>query len=381
MSWIEKQKNILDFTLSSLFRRKGKNTALIVVYSLVIFSLASVIFFTHAIKQEASFILKDAPEIIVQRLVMGRHDLIPVGYMDKIREIRGVQSVKARWWGYYYDPTNGANYTLMVREDLPHSPGDIAVGNGVARNLLVKEEGDIHGIIPFKTYDGSYHFLKIREILPSDSELVSSDLILVAKEDFKTIFSVSEAYATDLVLKVRNPNEISTVATKIARLLPDTRTILREEVLNTYDAVFDWRGGMIVVIVSVAVLAFIILAWDKATGLSVEEKREIGILKALGWETSDVLLMKSWEGGVVSLSSFLSGVLLAYLHIFLPSSAVFEPALKGWSVLYPDFTLTPFLGAYQVATLFFLTVIPYTVATIVPSWKAATIDPDSVMRS
>jgi ABC-type lipoprotein release transport system permease subunit len=55
--------------------------------------------------------------------------------------------------------------------------------------------------------------------------------------------------------------------------------------------------------------------------------------------------------------------------------------LKGWSVLYPDFRLTPFLSVYHVATLFFLTVIPYTVSTIVPSWRAATIDPDSVMRT
>ena len=69
------------------------------------------------------------------------------------------------------------------------------------------------------------------------------------------------------------------------------------------------------------------------------------------------------------------------MHIFFTSSVVFEPALKGWSVLYPDFSLTPFINAYQVAVLFFLTVVPYTVATIVPSWRAATIDPDSVMRN
>jgi len=72
---------------------------------------------------------------------------------------------------------------------------------------------------------------------------------------------------------------------------------------------------------------------------------------------------------------------LAYAHIFLFSSIIFEPALKGWSVLYPAFKLTPAISADQIATLFFLTVIPYTVATIVPSWRAATIDPDSVMRS
>lgn len=377
MRWIEKQKNILDFTLSSIIRRKGKNMALIVVYTLVIFLLASVMFFTYSIKQEATQLLRDAPEIIVQRLVMGRHDLIPVSYRDEIEKIWGVQSVKHRLWGYYYDRTNGANYTLMVSEDNPVAPGEIVVGNGVARSLLAKKSG----IIPFKTYNGSYLFLEIKDILSADSELVSSDLILVGEEDFRKIFAVSDGYATDLVLKVRNPNELDTIATKITEIFPDTRPVLRKEILSTYDAVFDWRGGMIVVILSVAVLAFVILAWDKATGLSAEEKKEIGILKALGWETSDVLLMKCWEGVVVSLSSFILGVLLAYVHVFFASSVVFAPALKGWSVLYPDFRLTPFLSAYQVATLFFLTVIPYAVATIVPSWRAATIDPDSVMRT
>ncbi len=130
-----------------------------------------------------------------------------------------------------------------------------------------------------------------------------------------------------------------------------------------------------------AVLAFIIVSWDKASGLSAEEKKEIGILKAVGWETTDIILMKFWEGAVISLSSFLAGILLAYVHVFFTPAILFEPVLKGWSVLYPEFRLVPFIDSYQVATLFSLTVVPYTVATIIPSWHAATIDPDSVMRS
>jgi ABC-type lipoprotein release transport system permease subunit len=170
------------------------------------------------------------------------------------------------------------------------------------------------------------------------------------------------------------------VADKVRRLLPDTRPILKEEILRTYSAIFDWRGGLLLIVFSAAALAFAIFAWDKATSLSMEERREIGILKAVGWETSEVLAMKSWEGVIISLSAFLVGLIFAYGHVFLTASALFRPVLKGWAVLYPEFRLTPFIDPYQLASLFFLTVVPYTVATIIPCWAAATVDPDRVMR-
>ena len=41
-----------------------------------------------------------------------------------------------------------------------------------------------------------------------------------------------------------------------------------------------------------------------------------------------------------------------------------------YPVIYPEFKLVPFIDPYQIAILFFLTVVPYTVSTIVPSWRA-----------
>ena len=127
-------------------------------------------------------------------------------------------------------------------------------------------------------------------------------------------------------------------------------------------------------------LAFVIFAWDRASGLSAEERREIGVLKAIGWETGDVIRMKSWEGVVLSASAFLIGYLLAYGHVFYLSAPLFEPVLKGWAVLYPEFRPVPFVDGLQVATLFCFTVLPYTVATLVPIWRVAITDPDTVMR-
>lgn len=374
--WIERQRNIIDFTLSSLLRRKGKNMALIFVYTLVVFMLASVVFFTHSIKEEASILLKGSPEMVVQRFVAGRHEPIPVAYMSAIQEIRGVREVKGRLWGYYYDPVVGANYTVMVSKDEGPGAGKIAIGQGISRTRLASE-GDT---IEFRAYDGKLVSLEVEKIFSPRSEMISSDLILISEADFKRLFGTSNGYATDFTLKVANGKELPTIAGKIAERLPDTRIILRDEILRTYDAVFSWRGGILIVIFFGALLAFIIFAWDKASGLSVEERKEIGILKAIGWETSDVILMKYWEGTVISLLSFLAGLLLAYVHVFFASSALFEPVLKGWAVLYPHFSPVPFIDGAQVAALFFLTVVPYTVATIIPSWRAATVDPDSVMR-
>jgi ABC-type lipoprotein release transport system permease subunit len=108
-------------------------------------------------------------------------------------------------------------------------------------------------------------------------------------------------------------------------------------VLRTYASIFDWREGIVLALLSAAILAFAILAWEKASGLSAEEKREIGILKAIGWETGDVIKMKFWEGLLISLTAFLLGYVAAYVHVFHFAASLFEPVLKGWAVLYPRF--------------------------------------------
>ena len=372
---VERHLNILEFTLASLLRRRAKNLSLLAMYLLVIFMLASLQFFVSALKREAAIILSDAPDMIVQRLVAGRQDLVPAGYAAEIARIRGVTAVHPRLWGYYYDALNGANYTVTAADDNAAGSG-ASIGSGVAksRNLAV---GDL---LPLISYDKAPVMLEVRTIFPSDSDLISADMIIIPPDDFRKLFNFPSGQATDLAVSVRNPKELQTVAAKIASQFPDSRPILKSEIQRTYQSIFDWRGGMTLIVLAASLISFIIFAWDKATGLSAEERKEIGILKSIGWETSDVLLLKFWEGTVISLTAFLLGVVLAYGHVFLLSAPLFAQALKGWSVIYPRFQLVPVVDAYQLAVLFFLTVVPYTTATVIPCWRAATIDPDAAMR-
>ena len=88
--WIEKQSALIDFTLASLGRRKFKTLGLLLVYTLIVFLLASTMLYTHALRHEAAAVLKNSPEVILQRMVAGRHDLIPPGYLEKIGRVRGL---------------------------------------------------------------------------------------------------------------------------------------------------------------------------------------------------------------------------------------------------------------------------------------------------
>ncbi len=374
--FLERQSTLIDYTLATLLRRKTRNLGLLLVYTVLVFLFASVLLLSQGLRREAAALLQDAPEIIVQRLVAGRQDLLPAAWLESLRQIRGVSAVQGRCWGYYYDPVVKANYTLMVASERNLASDEIVIGATLAR---IRHVG-VGDTFSLRTASGQPLPLKVIGILESVSELLSADLILLSETSYHRLFNLPLAVYTDAVLTVRNPREARTVAGKIALALPDSRPILRSEMLRTYDAVFNWREGIIFVVLGTLVLAFMILAWDQAAGLSAEEKREIGILKAIGWETSDILRMKLWEGALISITAFLTGYVLAWWQVFHSGARLFAPVLKGWAILYPNFQLTPAVDLQQILVLFAVTVLPYLIATLIPSWQAAISDPDAVMR-
>ncbi|HCK80403.1 MAG TPA: FtsX-like permease family protein [Candidatus Competibacter sp.] len=372
----ERQKYLIDYTLAALLRRKTRNLGLLLVYALLVFLFASVLLLSQGLRREAAALLQDAPEVIVQRLAAGRHDLLPADWLDSLRRIRGVSDARGRLWGYYYDPAVKANYTVMAAAERPLAEGEILIGAALARVRAIGV-GDVFSL---RAASGPPALFKVAGILEPSSELLSADLLLLSESGFRALFQFPPERYTDAVLTVSNPREASTVARKIALALPSSRPILRSEMLRTYDAVFDWREGVTFLALAAPLLAFAVLAWDKAAGLSAEEKREIGILKAIGWETGDILRMKLWEGALLSLTAFLLGYLLAWWQVFHGGARLFAPILKGWAVLYPDFRLTPTVDPGQILIVLAVTVVPYIVATLVPGWRAAIADPDAAMR-
>jgi ABC-type lipoprotein release transport system permease subunit len=385
---MSRKLKILEHALSSLTRRRQKSIAIVAVYTLTVATLASILFLTQSLRTEATNVLVEAPDLVVQRLAAGRHDLIPVGYAEQIAKLPGVGRVTPRVWGYYYDSLKKVNFTLMgIKEttdnlrllegELPQSDKQCAIGAGIAAAFGVTI-GDLLVLVDSANEPRIY---QIRGLFHSNSNLLTNDLILLREAELRRFFNFPADRATDLAVQVYNQREIITLTKKIHFELPDTRPISKNEILHTYETVFNWRSGIMLTVFVSAVIAFCILAWDKATGISAEEKREIGILKAIGWDTGDLLLLKFWEGLVISSSSFLLGSIIAYLHIFYFGASAFIPVIQGWSVLFPKFQLLPAVDTYQLFVLAIFTIVPYIACTVIPSWKSAVTDPDSVMRS
>jgi ABC-type lipoprotein release transport system permease subunit len=380
--WLARQRYLVDYAIAAMARQRARSLGLLLVYTLLIDGAGvGAAAGQRACGARRRPCCRTRPTLIAAGHAHGppRNESQPPTSTSCVG-LRGAHAVQGRLWGYLYDTASGANYTLQVpaapASSLVLAKGEVVLGEGVARLRQVQVGGPVFLVSP----SGVALNLKLKAVLPAATALVSSDLVLLSEADFRRFFQLADDEFTDIALRVRNPKEIAKVAEKAGIALRQHRVITREDLLRTYEAIFSWREGMLLALLSGALLAFAILAFDKASGLSAQERRDIGILKAIGWDTGDILRMKLWEATLVSLTAFALGLGLAYVHVFAFSAPLIEAVLKGWSVLYPRFALTPTVDGLQLATLALLAVLPYLAAVTVPVWRAASADPDAAMR-
>jgi len=251
------------------------------------------------------------------------------------------------------------------------------VGQGVYEIL---KQSYFEDYFLFVKPNGDSKQVNIGGVFKSSTNLESSDTIVMSKDLVREIFELDENYATDIIVKVANPKEISTIAWKIKELYPDSRVISKEDIKVSYQNIFDYKSGIFLAFFILAIFTFFIIIYDKASGLSSEEKKEIGILKAIGWKIDDILIVKFYEALIISATSFLLALMLSIAYVYLLEAPLLKDIFMGYSILKPEFKLPFSLNFQVIALLFFITIPIYVAATIIPSWKAATLEADEVIR-
>lgn len=316
--------------------------------------------------------------------------------VDDILEIAGVDDAVARVWGYYYFENAGVNFSIVgidayerqykktfenIIEDfdfetLEQTPS-MVVGRGV-KEIMKQSYYDEY--FNFIKPDGSLKRVDVAGVFDGQTQLESNDMIVMPKETLKEIFGMDEMQATDIVVKVKNPQEVSTVAAKIKLIYPDTRIITTQDLQISYQNIFDYKSGIFLALFVIAIFTFFIIIYDKASGLSSEEKREIGILKAIGWKIDDILKEKFYEAFILSFFAYILGVILALLYVYLFQAPILRDIFVGYSQLKTSFELPFIFDLHTLFLVFFLSVPIYVAAIIIPSWKVATLEADEVIR-
>jgi ABC-type lipoprotein release transport system permease subunit len=380
--------------MGSLGRRKAKNLALGGGLSFAVALVAATLFLSDALRAEAERAGDAMPDVTVENLVAGRPSTIPVVSAERIRPFSSVRSVVPRVWGYLFlagiesnvtvvgtprgTPALSASHGDLARgRDLVPGAHEMIAGVGLA-SLLQLDLGDQVGL-PSPNPDAFP--LRLVGTFSSSVDLYTSDVVLCDDADARALLGLADGEATDLAVWITNPNESHVIASKITNALPGSRVIEKGLLGRIYALTYGRRAGLVLAATVPALFALLVLAWDRASGLGPEEKREIAVLKAVGWSTADVLAAKLLEALLVAMLAASVGLALAYLWVFPLQAPGLRPTLAGWSVLYPVAHLTPVVDAAQLLSLALAIVAPFLGLSIVPAWRAATMDPMEAMRS
>jgi ABC-type lipoprotein release transport system permease subunit len=388
------QLALIVFALGSARRRLGRTLSIMAALVLVTFAFSSVLFLTEALRREYRMAAEGLPDLTVQRLVAGRPALIEERHAKALGQIPGVTAVEPRVWGYYFVPTLAGNFTVVGldttmanpqssswasavegRLPRPGSRDEVVMGKSLAR-FLGLELGD--GVImPV----GEHRItMELVGTFRSPVALWTADVILMSLTNARVFLQVPPGQVTDIAVRLSTPDEGVVAARKIAERIPDARIVDRQLMGRTYDLTFDTRGGVLGAMLMPALIAFLVLAWDRLSGVGPGEWREIGVLKAIGWRTSDVIAARLWEGVLVSFGGAVLGLVAAYVYVFHARAPGLSSVLLGWSSIYPPLDLVPAVNLAQVVVLICLVVVPFVAAGTVPAWRTAMRDPHQLLR-
>jgi ABC-type lipoprotein release transport system permease subunit len=382
--------SVLLHALDSVSRRRARSIALGGGLAFAVALVAAVLFMTGALRAEADRARAAQPDIVVQKLVGGRPTTVPRARADELRDIASVRTVVPRVWGYVFlpslqgnvtivgapgEPLSVANGVLAEGRDLAPGRHEMIAGAELARVLGMRPGDELRLPVP------GAHAMKLVGTFRSKLDLWTADVVLCDEADARALLAIPDDDATDIALTLANPAEAKVVAKTIALRMPGARVIERELLERVYHLAYGRRAGLVLGAAIPAILALLVLAWDRASGLGPEERREIAILKAIGWSTSDVLRAKLFESVLVGAAATALGLVVGYAWVFWLGAPGLRPALVGWSVLYPRSALTPAVDFAELLGVSLAVLGPFVTLSVVPAWRAATADPLEAMRS
>lgn len=385
----------LHFLALSIFGEGSRHLATVLLSILIIFILSSMLFISSSLRYTVTTALKSEADMVVQRIRGGRLVDLPLSWERDIVNTRGISSVSPRVWGRYFSTPKGKSF-LIIGVDFLDTNANKALSNIIkstnlkaflnGHNMLVSPK--IKEWLSKRFYKDSYSFLapngkfikmNIFATIPKNSDLLSNDVVIMPIEDAREILGVKEGFATDLILNVPNDAQKSFIEDKLSSLHYDIRVVSKKETLANYDKAFNFRNGIFITLFLILLATFSLILYQRYNQAYSSQKRQIGIYRALGWSIKDILTLKAFESVIIILGSYILGVSLAYIFVYIFNAPILKEIFLGGSNLSNDAILIPIIDFSALSSIFLLYAIPFMASILIPVWKIAISDPKEAM--
>jgi len=355
---------------------------------------------SQGVEEEAKDSIKFGADLYVSGDQFGRRVPLPLEAVHQVSEIEGVTQVTPRIIAGIVLGADNVD-AVVVGLPLEHFPSkltcvegrlpqpskrnELVVGTELARRLEL-HVGDL--LPPF--YHGSQgdRISEVVGLFDSDAPLWQARLIFTSFDTAAEIFN-QQGLATDLLVECRSGYQES-IASTLQRNVAfprrpgegviRTRVTSREELQAILPGGIAHRGGIFNLhfVLAFAVGIPVILV-TSGLGLS-ERRREVGILKATGWQTDEVLLRNAVESLALSLAGACIAILLAFAWLqWLNGYWIASIFLNGIDVV-PAIRVPFRMSPIPVLLAFLLSFVLVMTGTLYSSWRASTVSPIEAMR-
>jgi len=192
--------------------------------------------------------------------------------------------------------------------------------------------------------------------------------IYVEPEAFFTYIAKRRVYNL-VVVVAKDSRYVSNVEKEVRALSPPHARVFSPAAMINQVSIFVTALQTILgVVSSVGIGVTALWVFDSMTISVIQRTREIGILKAIGFKSRDILLLFLMEAAVISIIGSISGVAIAMFLSSLVRIPVFGYTLKA--------TITPSITLLSIA----LPILANLVASLLPARRAASLDPVRALR-
>jgi len=383
------------FLTLQLFKERTRHIATLLLSVVMVALLSSVLFMSSSLRYSLTQTLEAQPDFVVTKLQGGEPTATPIAWMDELAEIYGVSKVTPRVYGRYFFKSKGKSFLIMgvdFLEEQSHKGLEELIGatnlkSFLKGNQMLVGQG-VQSFLEANFYEKSYKFLtskgefvdvKIAKTLLPQTNLLSNDMIIMPLELAQTILGYGEEEVSDVTFSVVNPDEWQNIMDKVSALHYDLRVVSRDEVAKSYEHLYNYKGGLFLVLFLILLATFLLILYQRYSMVYSSEKRQIGLLRAMGWSISDVLKLKFAETLLVVLFSFILGVVLAYVFVFIFDAPLLSAIFLGGENLENHLHFVPLVEFSTLSTVFFIYALPFIASVMIPVWRVAITDAKEAM--